>query len=144
MAESVHVPNLANCRFYLQVFLTYLFSHAGLFGLIIGYAFVGASLFESIEAPNELSTRVYFEAREDFLRDIWDITRNLTSLPEKNWTTLVDFRVKIYEYELLNSLKYGDYTNDVTEIRWSFSGSFLYCITIIFTIGKFSVILSLL
>ncbi|XP_054710727.1 TWiK family of potassium channels protein 7-like [Uloborus diversus] len=139
MANCKNASKLAKCRHYFRVFITHLFSHVGLCGLVVGYAIVGALTFESLEAPNEINQRSTIQKdREKCLKDLWNITVNLNVLYEENWTILVGSRLKLFEQEVVNAVKNEGYdgkeSND-DELQWSFSGALLYCITVITTIG---------
>lgn len=139
MAESRNTSKLAKCRYYGRIFITHLFSHVGLCGLVVGYAIVGAFTFESLEAPNELNQRSTIQThRKECLMDLWNITLNLNVLYEDNWTTLIGARLKLFEQEVVNAVKNEGYDGKEasdSELQWSFSGALLYCITVITTIG---------
>ncbi|GFX52462.1 uncharacterized protein TNCV_4324791 [Trichonephila clavipes] len=138
MAETRNMSKLAKCRYYCRIFLTHLFSHVGLCGLVVGYAIVGALTFESLEAPNEINQRSTIQGyREQCLKDLWNITDTLNVLYEKNWTILVGMRLKQFENEVVHAVKnegYDGKESSDTELQWSFSGALLYCITVITTI----------
>ncbi|GBM18679.1 hypothetical protein AVEN_164793-1 [Araneus ventricosus] len=127
------------CKYYCRVFLTHLFSHVGLCGLVVGYAIVGALTFESLEAPYEISQRSTIQGyREKCLLDVWNITETMNVLYEKNWTLLVGMRLKQFENDIVHAVKnegYDGKESSSTEVQWSFSGALLYCITVITTIA---------
>ncbi|KFM81819.1 hypothetical protein X975_09198, partial [Stegodyphus mimosarum] len=137
MAESRNPSRLAKCRHFLRVFLTHLFSHVGLCGLVVGYAIVGALTFESLEAQNEIDQRSTIQGyREKCLKDLWNITETLNVLYEENWTLLIGARLKAFENEVVYAVKNEGYDGkdySDSDLQWSFSGALLYCITVITT-----------
>ncbi|KAG8182788.1 hypothetical protein JTE90_018661 [Oedothorax gibbosus] len=139
MADTRNLSKVAKCRYYCRIFLTHLFSHVGLCGLVVGYAIVGALTFESLEAPNEISQRSTIQGfREKCLKDLWNITVTLNVLYENNWTQLIASRLKQFENEVVHAVKNEGYDGKDSvdpELQWSFSGALLYCITVITTIG---------
>lgn len=66
------------------------------------------------------------------------MTQELNILYEKNWTALADKIMKEFQNEIVTAVKEkgwdgrDEYNDDV---KWSFSGSLLYSITVITTIG---------
>ncbi|XP_015930553.1 two pore potassium channel protein sup-9 [Parasteatoda tepidariorum] len=139
MAEPRNVSKLVKCGHYCRVFMTHLFSHVGLCGLVVGYAIVGALTFEYLEAPNEINQRSTIQGyRDKCLKDMWNVTETLNVLYEKNWTILMEKRLKQFENDVVHAVKnegYDGKDSSDTELQWSFSGALLYCITVITTIG---------
>ncbi|GIY63301.1 uncharacterized protein CDAR_272381 [Caerostris darwini] len=140
MADTDNNSKLAKCRHCVRVFFTHLFSHVGLCALVVGYAVLGALAFESLEQPFEINQRTSIIGfRQRCLNDLWNITLTLNVLYEKNWTRLVELRLKQFEEELLHAVKNEGYDGMAyaeAELQWSFPGALLYCITVITTIGK--------
>ncbi|GFT11950.1 uncharacterized protein NPIL_377171 [Nephila pilipes] len=140
MAESGNRPKSSKCRSYCRVFCAHLFSHIGLSALVIGYIIAGAFIFEYLEAPNEISERsTVQQSREKCLEDIWDVTFDMNILYKKNWTYLIEMRLKQFENELVLAVKNDGYDGKEVEdrqLQWSFSRSLLYSITVITTIGE--------
>ncbi|PRD30698.1 UNVERIFIED_CONTAM: hypothetical protein NCL1_25628 [Trichonephila clavipes] len=140
MAESGIRSKSSKCRSCCRVFCTHPFSQLGLCGLVIGYVIGGAFLFEFLEAPNEINERSTVQKfREKCLKDIWDVTWKMNILYKKNWTYLVEMRLKEFENDLVLAIKNDGYDGKEVEdrqLQWSFSRSLLYSITVITTIGK--------
>lgn len=137
----------ARLRSYLRIFLTHLFSHVGLCGLVVGYAIVGALTFQGLESPNEHMTRTKvsrerLEEREKCLQDMWIITDKFNVLHRENWTEAMTERLRTFEEKLVTTINEGGYKVDLgvddanaVKMQWSFSGALLYSVTVITTIG---------
>ncbi|GIY63299.1 uncharacterized protein CDAR_272371 [Caerostris darwini] len=141
MADTKTMSKSVKCRYYCRVLLTHLFSHVGLCGLVVGYAVVGALIFESLEAPHELSQRSAIQGyRERCLKDLWNITETMNVFYEKNWTFLVGMKLRQFENDIVHAVKnegYDGKESSSKDVQWSFSGALLYCITVITTIGEY-------
>ncbi|KAI5718266.1 hypothetical protein M8J77_018823 [Diaphorina citri] len=60
---------------YVRKFCNHLFSNLGLFGLVVGYVFIGAVVFEYLESKNEIDQRIVIQTRRDeCVRELWHIT----------------------------------------------------------------------
>jgi len=72
----------------LRTFLAHLFSHIGLCVLIVGYAIIGAALFERLESGYELEQRdnkyrnwtsTFRKIRLQYVNELWNITGKFIS-----------------------------------------------------------------
>ncbi|GIX95132.1 uncharacterized protein CDAR_178851 [Caerostris darwini] len=75
--------------------------------------------------------------RSDTVRRLWAITDNLNVLYKENWTRQVTEEVKRFQAELVHAIKEGYDGKEGTGTQWTFSGAFLYSLTVITTIGKY-------
>lgn len=57
-------------------------------------------------------------------------------LYKENWTALVGSEIKQFEMNLMEAIKDGYEGQDGGGEQWSFSGAFLYSLTVITTIGE--------
>ncbi|KAL5015750.1 hypothetical protein ScPMuIL_005339 [Solemya velum] len=142
--DPYNIKIAARCKKTLRVggkrLTLFLVSHVGLTCLVISYSLLGAVIFSKLEGPNEKrATEEITKTRKDYVRIIWNITKEFNVLRELNWTLLVekevmDFQRKIY---LAVKEKGWDGQSDVAkgERQWSFVGSLLYSVTVITTIG---------
>lgn len=127
------------CKKCCRKFTTFLFSHVGLCALVIGYSIMGAFAFRALEAPYE-EEKAYqvSQLRQDTVRRLWEITDKLNVLYKDNWTRMVSDEVRKFQTELIAAVKDGYDGKDGGSQQWSFSGAFLYSLTVITTIGKSS------
>lgn len=130
---------LARVRRCARIFLTHLVSQVGLCLLVVAYAIVGALIFRAIEADKEVHQRQRVsQLRRRYLRDMWDVTERLNVFHDEQWMDEVGVKLKEFEDEVVLAVRNDGYDGkDVQEeaLQWSFSGSLLYSITVITTIG---------
>ncbi|XP_014679412.1 PREDICTED: TWiK family of potassium channels protein 7-like, partial [Priapulus caudatus] len=124
------------CKDYCRKLVAFLFSHIGLCALVVGYSVVGALTFRALEAPYEQITRKSVkQLREKMIDDLWDTTLQLNVLYQDNWTAIASARLKVFQKELIEKVKEGyDGKEEEGRNQWSFSGAFLYSLTVITTI----------
>ncbi|PRD26935.1 UNVERIFIED_CONTAM: twk-7 [Trichonephila clavipes] len=126
------------CRRCCGRFTTFLFSHVGLCALVIGYSIMGAFAFRALEAPyEEQKASQVGHLRQETVRRLWEITDKLNVLYKDNWTELVEAEVRRFQKELIVAVKEGYDGKEGSGQQWSFSGAFLYSLTVITTIGKY-------
>jgi hypothetical protein len=79
-------------------------------------------------------SRIRFNVTED----LWILFQTTAVLKEDTWTDKVRDRLKVFEQELLRSMKSDgwDGTEDENVVQWSFAGALFYSIIVITTIGK--------
>lgn len=97
---------------------------------------IGAFMFRVIEAPEELNV-VYRvgEYREETVQKLWLITERLNTLHPQNWTDEVTEVIKKFQDHIIAEEDRGYDGHDGHPNQWTFSGSLLYSITVITTIG---------
>ncbi|GFY37068.1 hypothetical protein TNIN_349811 [Trichonephila inaurata madagascariensis] len=128
------------CRRCCGRFTTFLFSHVGLCALVIGYSIMGAFAFRALEAPyEEQKASQVGHLRQETVRRLWEITDKLNVLYKDNWTELVEAEVRRFQKELIVAVKEGYDGKEGSGQQWSFSGAFLYSLTVITTIAQRSV-----
>lgn len=124
------------CRRCCGRFFTFLFSHIGLCALVIGYSIMGAFAFRALESPYEEQKAFQVsQLRQDTVRRLWEITDKLNVLYKDNWTGLVEAEVRRFQKDLILAVKEGYDGKEGPGQQWSFSGAFLYSLTVITTIG---------
>jgi hypothetical protein len=118
--------------------------NVGICGLVVGYTIMGALAFSQIEGDAGLDTlRNMRSVRNDTAQRLWLITDQLNILYEDNWTQLVTDEVLRFKEQVVAAVYEGydgkDYAgaemDQASEGMWSFSGAFLYSLTVITTIG---------
>jgi hypothetical protein len=79
-------------------------------------------------------SRIRFNATDD----LWNLFQTTDVLKEDAWTEKVRERLKVFEQDLLRSMKSDgwDGTEDENAVQWSFAGALFYSIIVITTIGK--------
>ncbi|GFQ97375.1 hypothetical protein TNCT_261621 [Trichonephila clavata] len=128
------------CRRCCGRFTTFLFSHVGLCALVIGYSIMGAFAFRALEAPyEEQKASQVGHLRQETVRRLWEITDKLNVLYKDNWTELVEAEVRRFQKELIVAVKEGYDGKEGSGQQWSFSGAFLYSLTVITTIDLASI-----
>lgn len=120
-------------------FSAFLFSHIGLCALVVGYSIMGAATFQALEGQNEINKRQEVKSlRESTVAELWNMTLRFNVLWKDNWTTEANLYLQRFQTEIIAKVKQGydgKDEHDTTE-QWSFSGAFLYSLTVITTIGK--------
>ncbi|XP_022238374.1 TWiK family of potassium channels protein 7-like [Limulus polyphemus] len=125
------------CKAFCRKFTAFTFSHVGLCGLVVGYSIMGAFAFRALEAPyEEEKAGEVIDMRQKTVKRLWDITYDLNVLYKDNWTRLVTAEIKRFQADLIEAVKDGYDGKELGEVQqWSFSGAFLYSLTVITTIG---------
>lgn len=129
------------CRRCCGRFAAFLFSHVGLCALVVGYSVAGAFAFRALEAPFEEQKASQVGAlRQETVKRLWEITDKLNVLYKDNWTDLVEAEVRRFQKDLILAVKEGYDGKEGRGQQWSFSGAFLYSLTVITTIGKYKIL----
>ena len=105
-----HESRFAKCCYYCRTITTFLFSHIGLFSLVLGYSVVGAFTFHALEAPHERLNRKWVsEERLNFTDKVWRITINSSVLKQEEWSIRVASELAILEKNLIKAVKERGY-----------------------------------
>lgn len=92
-----------------------------------------------IEGVAETERAVRFEVaafRRRFVRRLWLVTEELNTLHPEDWEAEVAGRVQEFQDNFIAQVGDGYAGQDVPDPKWSYSGSLLYAITVITTIGE--------
>lgn len=126
------------CKEFARSFVAFIFSKVGLVVLVVGYAIGGALLFQAVEGPHE-DKEMHFnqvkEIRNRTLDDLWLITRQLNIFSKETWSDRIDNRLKKFQTNLIEQIRDNGYDGSLSP-QWTFSGSFLFALTVITTIGE--------
>ncbi|XP_054719912.1 potassium channel subfamily K member 18-like [Uloborus diversus] len=129
-------PPENKCKTCCKRFTAFMFSHVGLCGLVVGYSILGAFAFRALEAPFEgKKVDEVMHKRMDTVKRLWAITDQLNVLYKENWTRQVTEEVKRFQADLVHAIKEGYDGKEGNNTQWTFSGAFLYSLTVITTIG---------
>ena len=118
-------------------FVAWVFSNVGICVLVVGYLIIGALTFQQIEGPEEvkISYRVG-QYRKDIVQKLWDITDKYNVLEFEKWKSESEAVVMDFQNHVVEQTDNGYDGSDGHPNQWTFSGSLLYSITVITTIGK--------
>ena len=123
----------------LRSFFAFVFSSVGICVLVNVYLFVGAYAFMALEGEAEKASAVRFEVeaeRAGFVDRLWRVTDRLNTLHPGNWTEEVRAEVERFQGHIIARVGDGYAGKDVPTPKWTYSGSLLYTITVITTIGE--------
>ena len=121
----------------LRAFVAFVFSKVGICVLVIGYLLVGAVMFQNLEGPDEEKKRYEMEHfRSESVKLLWKTTEEFNTLHPKNWTLKVSHLIQEYQERIILEARKGYEGSDIPDPKWTFTGSLLYSITVITTIGK--------
>ncbi|VDN55166.1 unnamed protein product [Dracunculus medinensis] len=117
--------------------IAFFFSHVGLCALVVGYALLGAVVFRAVEGPHE--TFIQSEvttARQKAVNIAWNATFRVNKLDRNKWERTVHSQVKNFQHKCIWAIKRGyDGKEYGLSAQWTFTGAFLYSLTVITTIG---------
>ncbi|KAK0419923.1 hypothetical protein QR680_014405 [Steinernema hermaphroditum] len=117
--------------------IAFFFSHVGLCALVIGYALLGAVVFRAVEGPHEMSIqRDVTNARHHAVNIAWNATFRVNKLDKDQWYKTVHTEVKKFQKKCMWAIRRGyDGKEYGVSAQWTFTGAFLYSLTVITTIG---------
>lgn len=125
------------CKEYLRQFIAFMFSNIGIIGLVVGYTFAGSFMFTAIEKGS-------YHSRLDAVRRVRNATADtlwlLTCcdvLEENEWKNIVYQHLKQFQGQIVHEVLSQGYEGDKDPSdQWSFSGSFLFSLSVITSIGQ--------
>uniref|UniRef100_A0A8R1Y4L1 Potassium channel domain-containing protein n=1 Tax=Onchocerca volvulus TaxID=6282 RepID=A0A8R1Y4L1_ONCVO len=137
--------------------IAFFFSHVGLCALVIGYALLGAVVFRAVEGPHETFIQSQVTtARQKAVNIAWNATfrylslhpihqdkviaavepRKVNKLDREQWERIVHAQVRRFQRKCMWAIKRGyDGKEYGLSAQWTFTGAFLYSLTVITTIG---------
>uniref|UniRef100_A0A914S8R6 Potassium channel domain-containing protein n=1 Tax=Parascaris equorum TaxID=6256 RepID=A0A914S8R6_PAREQ len=104
---------------------------------VVGYALLGAVVFRAVEGPHETSVQSQVTtARQKAVNIAWNATFRVNKLDRAQWERTVHAQVKRFQHKCLWAIKRGyDGKEFGVSAQWTFTGAFLYSLTVITTIG---------
>ncbi|CAG2110157.1 unnamed protein product [Medioppia subpectinata] len=129
-------PPASKCKTCCRKFLAFLVSNVGLCVLVVAYSVGGAFMFRALEAPFEVQTaKQVNELRNKTIHHLWNITYNHNVFNYSVWRQSIVDEIKSFQSDLLKAIKDGyEGQQDMGQEQWSFSGAFLFSLTVISTI----------
>ncbi|OZC11688.1 Ion channel [Onchocerca flexuosa] len=117
--------------------IAFFFSHVGLCALVIGYALLGAVVFRAVEGPHETFIQSQVTtARQKAVNIAWNATFRVNKLDREQWERIVHTQVRRFQRKCMWAIKRGyDGKEYGLSAQWTFTGAFLYSLTVITTIG---------
>ncbi|XP_013083299.2 TWiK family of potassium channels protein 18-like [Biomphalaria glabrata] len=132
-------PRKSRCKHCCRKLAAFIFSHIGLCSLVVGYSIMGGFLFQYLEATDEMKERInVLNTRSYSVMKLWNMTNDLNILYKENWTAMAEVILLEFQNNVYRSVKERGWDGrDETDedMQWSFSGSLLYSVTVITTIG---------
>ncbi|KAL1130362.1 hypothetical protein AAG570_013300 [Ranatra chinensis] len=123
---------------YLRRFVAFMFSNVGIIGLVVGYTIAGSFIFIAIEKNNYTSrAEEVLRLRNETAARLWLTTCcEINVFSEENWRNRVHVELVHFQKSIVEAVQiYGYEGEEMAGNRWSFSGAFLYSLTVITTIG---------
>ncbi|KAK6051593.1 Ion channel [Cooperia oncophora] len=117
--------------------IAFFFSHIGLCALVVGYALLGAVIFQAVEGPHEEQIQSSVTAARSRAVDVvWNATFRVNRLNQDQWKSAVYKEVKKFQKICMQAIRKGyDGKEFKQAAQWTFTGAFLYSLTVITTIG---------
>ena len=129
--EDKDATKLHKCRKILWKITT---SQLGLIIILLGYAFMGASIMQAIEGPNEiLEISEIVQLRKDIIAEAWAVSQNASY---ENFTEFLNNTIRKFEGKIQIAITHGISTGS-DEAVWDYWGSLFFCATVFTTIGEF-------
>lgn len=116
---------------HCRAFTAFLFSNVGITFLVVFYIIFGSLLFEEIEKTAHKETQdKALQDRLDTAMNLWEITCcSLKTFNRAEYEMAVDEHLKDFQTKVTDRQRKG------VDSEWTFSGGFLYSLTVITTIG---------
>ncbi|XP_044738473.1 TWiK family of potassium channels protein 18 [Chrysoperla carnea] len=136
MRRQYKKPLNEKLKDYFRNFIAFMFSNVGIVGLVVGYTIAGAFIFMAIEGESS-KQRTYdvIKMRNATAARLWKLTDTTNTLNESFWKSVVKTEMEDYQEHIVNAIRLGYDGADEDSKQWSFSGAFLYSLTVITTIG---------
>uniref|UniRef100_A0A182NN88 Potassium channel domain-containing protein n=1 Tax=Anopheles dirus TaxID=7168 RepID=A0A182NN88_9DIPT len=133
-------PFAERAKDHCRNFTAFMFSNVGIIFLVVLYMIAGAFMFIAIEGNEALErfAQIPFKRNETAMR-LWQISCCEVNVFNKSvFEEKVGNEIRAYQEKIVLWARRGWQGSDITlesETPWSFSGAFLYSLTVITTIG---------
>lgn len=94
-------------------------------------------MFQAVEGPHEEDIqKAVAAARGKAINVAWNTTFSINKLDKSEWERVVYAQVKLFQRKCLWAIRQGyDGKEHGVSAQWTFTGAFLYSLTVITTIG---------
>lgn len=94
-------------------------------------------MFMYIEGTDPLPATVEMgRLRNETVQRLWQLTCELNPFAHANWTSAVAPELELYQRKVVELVRQGFDASGTARRQWTFSGAFLYSLTVITTIGE--------
>uniref|UniRef100_A0A1B6I5R3 Potassium channel domain-containing protein n=1 Tax=Homalodisca liturata TaxID=320908 RepID=A0A1B6I5R3_9HEMI len=124
------------CKEFFRQFIAFMFSNIGIIGLVVGYTIAGSFMFIALEKDAYKSRlEEVRKIRNKTADTLWSVTC-CDVFEEPMWKNIVHTELLNFQNGIVDEvLNHGYEGEKASTNRWSFSGSFLYSLSVITTIG---------
>ncbi|CAO1434326.1 unnamed protein product [Diamesa hyperborea] len=128
-------PFAERAKDHCRKFTAFMFSNVGIIFLVVLYTIAGAFMFMAIEGGVAMERKANAEkARNETANNLWDIyCCKYNGLDKEFFMEAVEKEMLKYQLAVVERQRKGIVEDG--EQQWSFSGAFLYSLTVITTIG---------
>ncbi|KAK3587206.1 hypothetical protein CHS0354_030393 [Potamilus streckersoni] len=118
----------------------FLLSNIGSISMVVCYSIMGGFLFQAIERPYEIRTRTFVsDIRKGYIQRLWRANMDYNIFHRENWTNEADAILRTFQTEIFAVVRDkgwdGIDESAMEKEKWSFTGSLLFSVSIITTIG---------
>lgn len=124
------------CKEFLRQFIAFMFSNIGIIGLVVGYTIAGSFMFIALEKDGFNNRfKEVTQIRNQTAEQLWDKTCCVV-IEEYMWKNIVHIELTKFQNKIVEEVVRFGYEGEKNATnRWTFSGSFLYSLSVITTIG---------
>lgn len=129
MARRHHRSKVTRVVNLVKKIIAFFFSHVGLCALVVGYAMLGAVIFQALESTHERNIqKAVGEDRADTVDTAWNLTFHINKLDKALWKNELHAKVRAFHTRTIQAIKRGYDGKDFgVSQQWTFTGAFLYC-----------------
>ncbi|GAB0100449.1 TWiK family of potassium channels protein 18 [Sergentomyia squamirostris] len=137
--QSQKLPFAERAKDHCRKFTAFMFSNVGIILLVVLYTIAGAFMFPAIEGDGDLERSAELARhRVSVAAKLWNISCCEANIFNKSaFIELVGQQILHHQQNIVRAAKGGitDSGKTKTSNKWTFSGAFLYSLTVITTIG---------
>ncbi|XP_059620709.1 potassium channel subfamily K member 4-like isoform X1 [Phlebotomus argentipes] len=137
--QSQKLPFAERAKEHCRKFTAFMFSNVGIILLVVLYTIAGAFMFIAIEGDGDLERSAELARnRVSVAAKLWNISCCEANIFNKSaFIELVGQQILNHQQNIVRAAKGGmaETTKTKTNNKWTFSGAFLYSLTVITTIG---------
>lgn len=116
-------------------FAAFMCTQVGVGALIVGYALIGAAMFQSIESKrNNTEKGEIDKLREELAVDLWLVIENINLLNNSAFVSNTSELLMDYQNKFTDYVRKG-YQEANSDQLWSFPASLMFCLSVFSMIG---------